>query len=266
MKKTIAIMLAATLLGGALLTGCMRPTKGDIQIDISTVAPADRAFPTIRKPDPEDGQPEPTKETKRAEKTEAPSEQPPQSFSTKPTETRDGVINHGYSIKEVRERERLIRQSDQVVLTEAEAYKFLTDSITLQPEGLHFRLTETSDNDPGAYMWYKFTVYKGNLKVMNAEFDVVCFTDGTICEGRSDFTLCSFYDADDIIDSKTALKIYREKSGDERSMYLSDKCYLYTGRYQERCPVIYVYRYKKGRILVNAKTGEMIGMYKNEIS
>ena len=259
MRKITAILLAAAL-GGAVLVpaGCAKqPRKGDIQIDISTVASKEQ-------------EEEPTKEApaQGAPKTEADPGEPTGPISNKPTQTKGGVVNHGHSISEVLEnpREREIRRSSDVVLTEEEAYKYLIASVTLQNMGLHFELTETSDKDPGAYMWYKFTVYRGDLKVENAEFFVLAFTDGTICEGRADFLQASFYDADDVITPNEAQKIFVKANPQyDVRMRFVEKCYLYSGKYQERCPVVYVYRYSKGRILVNAKTGDMIGLWKDQI-
>ena len=187
-------------------------------------------------------------------------------FSSVQTSSDNGVINHGHSIKDRTEPDpREIRRSSDVILTEAEAYKFFMDSIEFREPGLEFVLTDTSDDDPGAYMWYEFTaVYDGYL-VMNATFTVIAFTDGSILEGRYEFTECAFYDSSDVLKAEDALKKYRENTGDNREMRLKDKCYFYSGGYNERCPMVYVYRYSEGKILINAATGEMVGLYKDWI-
>ena len=255
-------MLAATL-AGTVFTGCMKPkyieetwsagqTYALTSVPMITQAEQDAEAAGEKVPETTRG----TEETR-----------PTKPLSTVPTETEKGVINHGHSIKEAGDYDnRLIRKTSDVILTEAEALKYLEDSITLQPEGLSFRLTDTSDKDPGAFMWYEFTVFRGNLKVMNSEFRVICFTDGTICEGRSWFTTCAFYDRE-ILDSKTALEKYRESLTykDERNYGYAEKCYFFSGRQDERCPVIYIYRYKGGKLLLDASNGKLIGLYKDWI-
>lgn len=267
MKKAITALLAAALLGGAL-TSCSQPRKEETQIKVSLITATSAAAegrtvgedykqaPTgeAEEDDEDSNEPEPSRETRP--------------LSTTPTETSDGKINHGHKVPQNRETERLIRQTSDVILTEADAYKFMTESLKLQDESLHYELTETSDNDPGAFMWYKFTVYKGDFRVDNADFYVICFTDGTLCEGRADFTSCAFYDIKDVIGPRKALEKFLETNKNSMftdKMTCTEICYMYSGRYQERCPIAYVYRYKGGKVMINAITGELIGHRANII-
>ena len=264
-RKRFVLMLAATLVA-AMLAGCTKPKR---EVESWPSNPyALTGVPIITQAGQEAGAAGDAAGEKVPETTRGTEEtRPTKPLSTVPTETEKGVINHGHSIKDAGDYDnRLIRRTSDVILTEAQALKYLEDSITLQPEGLSFRLTDTSDKDPGAFMWYEFTVFRGNLKVMNSEFRVICFTDGTICEGKSWFTTCAFYDRE-ILDSKTALEKYRETLTyeDKRNYGFAEKCYFFSGRQDERCPVVYIYRYKGGRLLLDASNGKMIGLYKDMI-
>lgn len=268
MKKAITILLAAAMFGGTLCAGCkIRPRADGIRTGVSSAVISEAEAPQA---DAQGGRyvtADGGSENDTSTNSGAGSGRPATPLSTTPTKGEGGKINHGHAIPESRDRERDIRRTSDIILTEAEAYKLLTESITLQNEDLHFELTETSDNDPGAYMWYKFNVYRGDLKVINAEFFVLAFTDGAIVEGRADFTECAFYDTDGILSPKAALDKYREKNPkDTRKLVMVEKAYLYSGVYQERCPVIYVFRYSGGRLLIDAHTGDMIGHWKDQIN
>ena len=175
-------------------------------------------------------------------------------------------FNHGYSIAVRPEKEpREIRRSDDIVHNADEALKYLQDSFKY-PENLYtYVLTDTSDDDPGAYMWYKFTVYYENIPVENSDFKVIAFTDGTIAEGRIEFFRCSQADRTNILSSDEALDKYIQESGDTRTYTYLDEHYYYSGAAGEN-PYVYIYRYDCGKILentnlyLNAQTGELLGM------
>lgn len=255
MKKLISLLLAATLLGGLFLTGCRRPRKGDIQIDVSTMPSEGTVYV---------GGIDAGSATDTASPVPGINDKTGRPLSTTPTKGEDGKINHGHSITERQGREREISRTDKVFLTEADAYGYLCESLPLQSPDLSFRLTRTSDDDPGAYMWYEFTVFKGEYRVINASFNVVCFTDGTLIEGRKEFTTCTFYEGE-VLKPKEALARYRETKKDERKMRLIETGYLYMGRYQEKCALAYVFRYDEGKLYIDASNGELIGHRKDWI-
>lgn len=283
MKKLISLLLAATLLGGLFLTGCRRPRKGDIQIDVSTMPSEGTVYVggigAVGSKDSNDSadaagpggaaDPESPADAGSATDTASPvpgiNDKTGRPLSTTPTKGEDGKINHGHSITERQGREREISRTDKVFLTEADAYGYLCESLPLQSPDLSFRLTRTSDDDPGAYMWYEFTVFKGEYRVINATFNVVCFTDGTLIEGRKEFTTCTFYEGE-VLKPKEALARYRETKKDERKMRLIETGYLYMGRYQEKCALVYVFRYDEGKLYIDASNGELIGHRKDWIT
>ena len=116
------------------------------------------------------------------------------------TET-TGTFNHGYSISQAStDRPYEIKRSDDVLTNKDQALEYLKTCVELPGKDFEFVLTDTSENDPGAYMWYEFTLSYKDFIVMNAEFTVITFTDGTVCEGRSPVLTCTFADPTDVID------------------------------------------------------------------
>ena len=150
-------------------------------------------------------------------------------------------FNHGHSIDEAggdRFRE-IDRSYDLVIHDSNEAKDYLLDNIQPQDSKISLKLTDTSDDDPGAYMWYEFTVYYDNIIVEGANFTVIAFTDGSIIEGRTE--------------------VY-----DDRDYDYVDEYYYFSGGFDE-CPYVYVYRHDSTDVLdcitltLNAKTGERVG-------
>lgn len=175
-------------------------------------------------------------------------------------------FNHGYSISERSEKDmREIRRSNDIVHDADEALKYLQESFKYPDKIYTYVLTDTSDDDPSAFMWYKFTVYYENIPVENSDFTVIAFTDGTIVEGRIEFFRCTQADRTNILSSDEALDKYIQESGDTRTYTYMGEHYYFSGVAGEN-PYIYVYRYDCGKILentnlyLNAQTGELIGM------
>ena len=187
---------------------------------------------------------------------------------------KNGVLNHGHSISETSsDRPFEIRRSDDVIMDQNEAQKYLEESVILPDSDMRFALAETSDNDPGAYMWYGFYIFKNNICISNNEFTVIAFTDGTICEGRQEVLSCTtFVDPDDMIGPDAALDIYKKESGDSRDFSF---CFNRNYEYQQNtneCILTYMYRYDNGNpsesytLLLNAVTGAKVGYWADEIS
>jgi len=187
------------------------------------------------------------------------------------TET-TGTFNHGYSISEASTgRPYEIKRSDEVLTNKDQALEYLKTCVELPGKDFEFVLTDTSDNDPGAYMWYEFTLSYKDFIVMNAEFTVITFTDGTICEGRSPVLTCTFADPTDVIDKDEALKIYAGNYKDDREYKYLEKLYYFSGKGNNECPFVYKFKYDCGNdlenntILINAKTGDMVGCWPDAI-
>ena len=187
---------------------------------------------------------------------------------------RNGVINHGHSIAETSDqRPYEICRSDDVILDQFEAQKYLEDSVSLPDRDMRFTLDETSDDDPGAYLWYRFHIYKDNVCIITEDFDVIAFTDGTICEGRTDVLTCdTFADPDDMLSPDAALDIYMQETGDDRDFgYCFNRNYHYMQKSNE-CILTYMYYYNAGdpeqnyTLLLDAITGELVGGWPDAIS
>ena len=187
------------------------------------------------------------------------------------TET-TGTFNHGYSISQAStDRPYEIKRSDDVLTNKDQALEYLKTCVELPGKDFEFVLTDTSENDPGAYMWYEFTLSYKDFIVMNAEFTVITFTDGTICEGRSPVLTCTFADPTDVIDKDEALKIYAGNYKDDREYKYLEKLYYFSGKGNNECPFVYKFKYDCGNdlenntILINAKTGDMVGCWPDAI-
>ena len=177
----------------------------------------------------------------------------------------DPNFNHGHSISETDPfgQHEIRRSTDILIHNENEALDFLQDSFKYNQNLYTFELTDTSANDPGAYMWYEFTVYHDGIPVENSEFRVVAFTDGTIAEGRIEFFRCSLSDRTNLLSRDEALDLYIKNSGDNRAYVYQDEHYFFVK--QGVCPYVYVYRFENGKMAENttlsldAETGEMVG-------
>ncbi|SCW26520.1 hypothetical protein SAMN02910456_00097 [Ruminococcaceae bacterium YRB3002] len=222
-KKTLMVLMACTLMAGALITGCDRQST--------------ESQPVVK------------------------GEQ-------------NGVLNHGHSITETSdERPYEIRRSGDVIMDQFEAQEYLEDTVTLPDKDMRFMLDETSNDDPGAYLWYRFHIYKNDICIITEDFNVIAFTDGTICEGRTDVLTCNnFADPDNMIGPDAALEIYKQKSGDDRAFaYCFNHNYHYQVKNNE-CILTYMYRYDAGHVeenytlLLDAITGERVGGWPDAIS
>ena len=175
-------------------------------------------------------------------------------------------FNHGHSIDEAggdRFRE-IDRSYDLVIHDSNEAKDYLLDNIQPQDSKISLKLTDTSDDDLGAYMWYEFTVYYDNIIVEGANFTVIAFTDGSIIEGRTEVFDCSFADRNNILSSDDIIDNYKTQYYDDRDYDYVDEYYYFSGGFDE-CPYVYVYRHDSTDVLdcitltLNAKTGERVG-------
>ena len=175
-------------------------------------------------------------------------------------------VNHGHSITERTEPDfNEMLRSDEVLYDGDEAYDFLMDNIVYpEREPYTFQLTDSSMNDPGAYLWYDFTPFYNNIPVVGAEFRVITFNDGTILEGYEGFFRIVPDDLTGIKTPEEILEIYNKQSNDANDYRFFDEYYLYQKGGQS-CPYVYVYRYDCGDVLrnttltLNAETGEMLG-------
>ena len=175
-------------------------------------------------------------------------------------------VNHGHSITERTEPDfNEMLRSDEVLYDGDEAYDFLMDNIIYpEREPYTFQLTDSSMNDPGAYLWYDFTPFYNNIPVVGAEFRVITFNDGTILEGYEGFFRIVPDDLTGIKTPEEILEIYNKQSNDANDYRFFDEYYLYQ-KGGLSCPYVYVYRYDCGDVLRNttltldAETGEMLG-------
>ena len=183
-------------------------------------------------------------------------------------------FNHGYSISVRQEKgyDEIARSYETVIHDSDEALAYLEKLVPSQGTEFTYELTDTSDDDPGAYMWYKFIAcYKG-IEVENAEFTVIAFTDGTIAEGRTEFLTCSFADKSEALGRKKALSLYAESTGDKKKYKYKGARYFFSGKGNIECPYVYLYRYNSGTmfenctLIINAATGELIGKWADAIS
>ncbi len=175
-------------------------------------------------------------------------------------------LNHGYSITEHSEpypKEML--RSEEVLYDEEEAKAFLLDNILYpEREPYTFEMTDSSKNDPGAYLWYDFTVFYDGIPVEGAVFTVITFNDGTILEGDEGFFRIIPEDRSNIKTPEEILEDYAKQNSDDRDYVYQTGHYYYMKKSGE-CPYVYVYRYDCGKVLenitltLNAKTGERLG-------
>ena len=238
-KRIFALLMAAATLGGIMFSGCSL-SNGSTRSD--------------------------EKETKDTTSVSAASSDTDDITGT------TGSFNHGHSISEAStDRPYEIKRSSDVLTNKDQALEYLENCVELPGQDFKFVLTDTSDNDPGAYMWYEFTVSYKDILIMNSEFTVVTFTDGTICEGRPELFTCTFADPADVIDKDEALKIYAENAKDNRDYKYLEDLYYFSGKGNIECKYVYKFKYdcgnllKNNTILINAKTGEMVGCWPDAI-
>ena len=241
MKKGIVITLAYIMAVSALLSGCV-------------VAEPDVTEPATSETT--------TEETVTTTTTEE---------ETYPTYSKR-VVNHGHSISETdKKRPHEIKRITRVIFTQDEASEFLKENVSFKTKGITLKLTDTSASDPGAFMWYQYTVYYNDIKVKNAEFYILTFIDGSICEGKTNIKTCSFANPKDVLDQEKALAKYAEKFNDTKEYKFEEMFYYFTGKKKEKCKLQYSYRYETGdpkencTIFLDAATGDFIGLQPDEI-
>lgn len=240
-NKSISVTLSVALIGSILLTGCDKETLFGKDPVLAT-ASVESEMTTM------------------------------QESETRPTYKKT-IVNHGHSISETeRKRPLEIRRSNTVLTNEEQARDYLDNSIKLKNKELSFVLTDTSDDDPGAFMWYQYTVFRNEIEITNAKFFVIAFYDGTICEGKSDIKSCTFADPKDVLSPEDALAKYIETNNDDTSYKFTKIFYNFTGKSKEKCTLQYSYRHEAKfptdsfTLYLNANTGEFIGITPDAIN
>ena len=189
-------------------------------------------------------------------------------------EENDPNFNHGHSISETSPgRPNEIQRSYEVVVHDSnEALEYLEHCVSSKGSEFTYELTDTSDDDPGAYMWYRFNLsYYGEV-IDGAEFTVLAFTDGTIVEGWHPALSNTVEDKANAQDPDDILQLYINSSGDNRKYVYQNSGYLSTGKSDTVFRYVYTYRYDCGDVLENitlkldAITGEMVGYQPDAIS
>ena len=181
-------------------------------------------------------------------------------------------INHGHSITDRTEPDpRELLRSDEVLYDEEESKAFLLDNILYpEREPYTFEMTDSSIDDPGAYMWYDFTIFYDGIPIERSEFTVITFNDGTIIEGDEGLFSVVPEDRSNINTPEEILADYAKQNNDDRDYKYQTEHYFYSRGHAE-CPYVYVYRYDCGNVLenttltLNAKTGELLGCYPDAI-
>lgn len=238
LKKSIVITLASAITAGVLLTGCV-----------------------VAEPDE-------TEATTSSEETTSTTTEETPSW----TSYSKNIVNHGHSIAETeKKRPHEIRRSSTLIKNEEQAAEYMKESYSFKTKGLKLVLTDTSEDDPGAFLWYQFTSYYNDIKIKNAEFYVITFIDGTICEGKSNIKNCSFVNPKDVLSQEDALSKYAQATYDYKDYKFVEMCYVYNGGKKEKCKLQYSYHYygespsKSYTIFLDAATGDFIGMIPDEI-
>ena len=197
---------------------------------------------------------------------ENPKTEPSDTEQASPRTVSPDKLNHGHSITEHSEHyPKEMLRSEEVLYDEDEAKDFLLDNILYpEREPYTFEMTDSSKNDPGAYLWYDFTVFYDGIPVEGAVFKVITFNDGTILEGDEGFFRIIPEDRSNIKTPEEILEDYAKQYYDDRD-YVYQTGYYYYMKKSGECPYVYVYRYDCGKVLenitltLNAKTGERLG-------
>ncbi len=239
LKKGVVITLAFAIMGSVLLTGCV-----------------------VAEPD--------ETETTTSEETESTTTSEETGSWTAYSKT---IVNHGHSISEtVKKRPHEIRRSSTLIKNADQAAEYMKDSISFKTKGLTLVLTGTSEDDPGAFLWYQFTAFYNDIKIKNAEFYVITFIDGTICEGKSDIKTCSFANPKDVLSQEDALHKYAQATLDYKDYKFVEMCYVFSGAKKEKCKLQYTYHYDGENpadnytIFLDAATGDYIGLVPDELN
>ena len=195
--------------------------------------------------------------------------------STPAVDENDPNFNHGYSISEVgteRRPDEIKRSKDVVIHDSTEAQEYLESCVPSDGSGFTYMLTDTSDDDPGAFMWYEFQLSYGGEIVENTDFTVIAFNDGTIVEGWPEYLTYTVVDNSNALSPDDALQVYAAANGDTRPYVYKQSGYKCVSRKDSVVRYVYTYRYDCGQVLDNitltldAETGEMVGFAPDAIS
>ena len=180
----------------------------------------------------------------------------------------DPNFNHGYSISELgteRRPNEITRSKDVVIHDSTEALEYLESCVPSDGTGFTYEITDTSDDDPGAFMWYEISLsYDGEI-VENTEFTVLAFNDGTVVEGWPEYLNYTVTDKSNAMSPEDALQTYAAAYGDTRPYVYKTSGYKCVSRKDTVFRYVYTYRYDCGQVLDNitlvldAETGEMVG-------
>ena len=190
------------------------------------------------------------------------------SEKTPTVDENDPNFNHGYSISEVgteRRPDEITRSKDVVIHDSAEALEYLEGCVPSEGTGFTYELTDTSDDDPGAYMWYEFCLSYDDTVIDGTGFKVLAFTDGTIVEGFPEFLTYTAADKSNALSAEDVLQLYMDERGDNRQYIYKGSGYICAGRNDNVFHYAYTYRYDCGHVLENitlvldAETGEVLG-------
>ncbi len=180
----------------------------------------------------------------------------------------DPNFNHGYSISELgmeRRPNEITRSKDVVIHDSTEALEYLESCVPSEGTGFTYELTDTSDDDPGAYMWYEFCLSYDDTVIDGTGFTVLAFTDGTIVEGFPEFLTYTAADKSNALSAEDVLQLYMDERGDNRQYIYKGSGYICAGRNDNVFHYAYTYRYDCGHVLENitlvldAETGEVLG-------
>ena len=253
-SKHLAAVIAAAMLGAALAAGCGN-SNAAIQVDTVTETEASEENGDIGSVD---------------DATDADSNGS-DSSSVSGTGTQDESdpdFNHGHSISETESSERsreIMRSYDVVIHDSAEALEYLEGCVPSEGTGFTYELTDTSDDDPGAYMWYEFCLSYDDTVIDGTGFTVLAFTDGTIVEGFPEFLTYTAADKSNALSAEDVLQLYMDERGDNRQYIYKGSGYICAGRNDNVFHYAYTYRYDCGHVLENitlvldAETGEVLG-------
>ena len=180
----------------------------------------------------------------------------------------DPNFNHGYSISELgteRRPNEITRSKDVVIHDSTEALEYLESCVPSDGTGFTYEITDTSDDDPGAYMWYEFCLSYDDTVIDGTGFTVLAFTDGTIVEGFPEFLTYTAADKSNALSAEDVLQLYMDERGDNRQYIYKGSGYICAGRNDNVFHYAYTYRYDCGHVLENitlvldAETGEVLG-------
>lgn len=249
-SKRLAAVISAAMLGAALAAGC---GNGNV------TAPEDTEIDSFD--DSEDGADTDIVDDDTVDDGAG-------SGAAPTVDENDPNFNHGYSISELgteRRPNEITRSKDVVIHDSTEALEYLESCVPSDGTGFTYELTDTSDDDPGAFMWYEFCLSYDDTVIDGTGFTVLAFTDGTIVEGFPEFLTYTAADKSNALSAEDVLQLYMDESGDNRQYIYKGSGYICAGRNDNVFHYAYTYRYDCGHVLENitlvldAETGEVLG-------